>query len=818
MTEPVTVSAEPPANVGMNYVALKEEGTTLVQELSGKIWTDYNEHDPGVTTLEQLCYALTELSYRASFPLADMLLDPVTGLIEPERQGLFPALDILPCNPLTERDYRKLLIDRVPAVGNVWLTPATSDAVQGLYDVAIYAPGRDDCATDESSPDSIISAVRRVYNRHRGLCEDLRTVTLLEHVEATVSADASIDESRTPEVILAGLFFRIGNFLAPEPLRESLKTLLDAGHTPDEIFEGPLLRDGFIADTELQPQATSIAIQDLTRAMVQTPGVTSVRNVSLRADEKVTVGPDGSLPVAPNQVLIVDAGVDAKRGGFSIRLFRNGVEVKPQPARVRRELDRLWAEQRRTYPLAPQYEEYLAMPKGQRQDFRGYTSIQTQYPMVYGIGSAGLSEGAPLARQGQARQFKGYLLVFEQLLTDFFAQLAHVRDLFSSDTELRQTYFSQSLADSVPDVEPLLKREVPGAGTPGYALGLEELVASQDPVTERRNRFLDVLLALCGEELDDDSVANVAWEGRPAAVQAERLMEAKLALLQRLVQSTHGRGRGIDYLERPGPGNVAGMAIKSRIQLGMNEADARPLIDTLDEHGLDLSDSGGPAPEGRALARYADTIEERFAPVLSLPAPESPVASPLRAQAVSGAFLGAASSLENFRVGSLPGESSVALVCKASFEAGWHLAGKFPDTGSAVARAHALAEQVGSLNRQRSQLYIVEHVLLRSARRDGEDAFAYSFTVTAVVSTATQQWRNPEFQSFAREVIRSNAPALVVADCLFLGPARMAGFERLYWAWRNALRQEDSAGLATASARLRDFLEAATRESEAAPA
>lgn len=818
MAEPVTVTAEPPANVGLNYVALKEEGTALIQQLAGHIWTDYNETDPGVTTLEQLCYALTELSYRASFPLADLLLDPVTGLIDPARQGLFPARDILPCNPVTERDYRKLLIDRVPTVGNVWLTPVTSGEVQGLYDLGIYAPGGHDCATDERAPDAIIDAVRRVYHRHRGLCEDLRDITVLENVEAVVSADAGIDESRTPELILAGLFFDIGNFLAPEPRRESLKPLLDAGRTTDEIFEGPLLNNGFIADTELQPKATSIAIQDLTRVMVQRPGVTSVRNVSLRADGAVAVGPDSALPVALNQVLVLDTATDSKRGGFSIRLFRNGVEVKPQPARVRRELERLWAEQRRTYPLAPQYEEYLAMPQGQRQDFRSYTSIQTQYPMVYGIGSAGLPEGAPLARRGQARQLKGYLLVFEQLLADFFAQLSHVRDLFSGDSELSQTYFSQSLADSVPDVEALLKREAPGEDSSGYARGLKELVASQDPVTERRNRFLDVLLALCAEGLEDDAVADVAWEGSPNAVQSERLMEAKLALLHHLVKSTHGRGRGIDSLERPGPGNVAGMAIKSRIQLGMHEADARPLIDTLDEHGLDLSDSGEPAPEGRALARHVDTIEERFSSVVSLPAPESPSAAPLRAQAVSGAFLGAAGSLENFRVGTLPGESSVALVCKAPSERGWHLAGKFPDTGSAVARAHALVDQVGTLNRQRSQLYIVEHVLLRSARRDGEDAFPYSFTVTAVISTATRQWSDSEFQTFAREVIRSNAPALVVADCLFLGPARMARFERLYWAWRNALRLEDSSGLATASARLRDFLEVATREAEVAPA
>ena len=36
-------------------------------------WTDHNVHDPGITTLEMLGYALTDLGYRASFPIQDLL-------------------------------------------------------------------------------------------------------------------------------------------------------------------------------------------------------------------------------------------------------------------------------------------------------------------------------------------------------------------------------------------------------------------------------------------------------------------------------------------------------------------------------------------------------------------------------------------------------------------------------------------------------------------------------------------------------------------------------------------------------------------------
>ena len=57
----------------LNREQLYALGLKHIQRLSSEIWTDYNLHDPGITTLELLCYALTDLSYRASFPIADLL-------------------------------------------------------------------------------------------------------------------------------------------------------------------------------------------------------------------------------------------------------------------------------------------------------------------------------------------------------------------------------------------------------------------------------------------------------------------------------------------------------------------------------------------------------------------------------------------------------------------------------------------------------------------------------------------------------------------------------------------------------------------------
>src|SRR5258708_7786499 len=120
MLEPLTISKSPPAEPGLDQAALYAQGLAHVRRLSGRIWTDHNLHDPGVTILELLCYALTDLGYRASFPIQDLVASE-GGAAEMTEQFATARL-LLPSRPLTALDYRKLLID-VDGVRNAWLVP-----------------------------------------------------------------------------------------------------------------------------------------------------------------------------------------------------------------------------------------------------------------------------------------------------------------------------------------------------------------------------------------------------------------------------------------------------------------------------------------------------------------------------------------------------------------------------------------------------------------------------------------------------------------------------------------------------------------------
>ncbi|MEM9337730.1 MAG: hypothetical protein AAGA66_03320 [Bacteroidota bacterium] len=110
MDEILTISRETPSVQSMDYGFLKDEGIRRIQELAGKIWTDYNEQDPGVTFLEALCYALTDLGYRTTFDMKDLLApNPNDGTSD--GYDFYTARQILHNNPVTIQDYRKLLMD-----------------------------------------------------------------------------------------------------------------------------------------------------------------------------------------------------------------------------------------------------------------------------------------------------------------------------------------------------------------------------------------------------------------------------------------------------------------------------------------------------------------------------------------------------------------------------------------------------------------------------------------------------------------------------------------------------------------------------------
>lgn len=155
MDDITTIKKNLKLNPSQDYEFLRQEGLKHIERLSHDLWTDYNAHDPGITILEALCYAITELGYRCGFDIKDLLTDENGNIVD--SQTFFTAKEILTNEPLTINDYRKLLID-ITGVHNAFLYSGNViyDEKKNPHPVN-EAPVYADCKKDELTfePDSM---------------------------------------------------------------------------------------------------------------------------------------------------------------------------------------------------------------------------------------------------------------------------------------------------------------------------------------------------------------------------------------------------------------------------------------------------------------------------------------------------------------------------------------------------------------------------------------------------------------------------------------------------------------------------------------
>jgi len=157
-----------------------------------------------------------------------------------------------------------------------------------------------------------------------------------------------------------------------------------------------------------------------------------------------------------------------------------------------------------------------------------------------------LPKGESRPQEYQVKQLKAYLLVFEQILANYLAQLSHVRDLFSISMEkdpfgnpkITQTYFSQNLEALVPDAADIWKDLI------GLQDILNSLTEPREAYLVRRNQFLNHLLARFAEQLTDYSLLTVRLSPGKGK---ERLIEDKLNFLNKYPTLSAERAQGFDY-------------------------------------------------------------------------------------------------------------------------------------------------------------------------------------------------------------------------------------------------------------------------------
>jgi len=474
MQQPKTIPRAGTLDTCTNYRELLNRGLDYCQHLGGDLWTDYNEHDPGVTILEQLCYALTDLSYRTNFDIADILA-AAPGARQPE-QPLYTGDRVLPCNALTAFDYRKLLYDRIRGLKNAWLVPVKDHhlGIAGLYRILVEV--REE-VTDESEMERIRQEVVEIMRQARNLAEDLHEVRILKPQPIRVEGTIEIDSKAEPANVLAQVLFAIQNSMIPFPQVQLVDELFRDAVPPDQIWNGPLLNHGALDYQSLMEFKKSVSVDEIAHIILQVPGVKRVKDmvagsppgelsrkpIAIREGHVPRLDPrraisgqspdqEGPLPGGTPSILTPQHSYSINvelEGGFSSAVNSRAVWSKIQELEISMRKNIAYAA-RSLEALS-----YLQLPQGKYRNIQNYYSIQHQFPSVYGLGKGGgrnaLLENLASTRQShdvtqaRIRQLKAYLLFFEQPLADYLAQLAHVGNLFSLDPDLHHSYFYQPL-------------------------------------------------------------------------------------------------------------------------------------------------------------------------------------------------------------------------------------------------------------------------------------------------------------------------------------------------------------------------------------
>lgn len=543
-----------PPNV--DYYHLRREGIAQAQALSGDLWTDYNEHDPGVTILEQLCYALTELGYKTNYDIEVFLR---AHLKEAGKHAFFPAHEIFPAHPTSFMDWRKLILYHVPAVKNAWILPDNENLynVRGLYRVQLQL---NDVQADKAS--ALRAEVLALLNAHRNVCEDVSSIEILAanvlHIEATIVIGATA----MGEEVLAQVAHRLQQFVNPSIRRYSLAELQAQGHPLHEIFDGPVPHQGFILDEDLRPLVTEIYTSRLTKIILGIDGVAAVPVLKVYKDGELVEGDliqmdERKFPIL--EVPLMESDTPA------IQLLQNGQPYEIDFSTANHIFTTLDSSTQSSFAGDTRVTYSYRTPELPLSAFAEYYSIQHQFPAVYGIGDLGVSPRAEVKRHAQAKQLKAYLFVFEQHMANYLVQLSKVQDLFSLDEQVDKSYFFQVM-DSIPRWQELVQY-------PEQLYNeLERIHKRYDNFEERRAKFIDHLLARFNEYIDTAQLMTIYKTvlPKPHLAKAEQeILNNKLQLLRDYVTLGRTRGKAWDYTQPLSPDNVAGLVMRLRLLLNI---------------------------------------------------------------------------------------------------------------------------------------------------------------------------------------------------------------------------------------------------------
>lgn len=775
-----------------SYESLRRAGIELAQQFSGNVWTDYNLHDPGVTILEQLCYALTDLIYRADLDVAAYLTRP-DGTIDFEQLALHHPSAIFPCRPTTSADYRKALLDGVVELDNLWITamaPQERGAVgcRGLYRILLKLD--DEC--EQSDATAVIDKVRRLYGELRNLGEDVAVIAVATTEACELHAEIEVTGARPAADLLAEIYFYCSQRMVGGGGGVSYDRALAEGEPLEHVFEGPLTQRGWYREASVNEPSGEISLAALFAVVKSIEGVDHIRRLCLEKAGHLHY--ESLVPTSDAAVLTLL--VPRRAAQVRVELLHNGRKIEVAIDDLRSKFDELNFTHHSASYGRQGLEQLCALPRGNAVPLRDYYSVLNSFPVVYGVGPQGISSSAPPEVGASVRQLQACLQIFDQIMANYLANLDSVKELFSCGNHPPRSYHDQRLE------EPAI-------------VGFERIQQSCDNYYDRKSRLLDYLLALYGETLAPELWQHEHYYSDPSRV-AEAVVARKLSYLKAVVTLGRDRAAAFDY-HRPVDQsvNVSGLQHRVCLQLGFVQPPGASLTSAILQQETQL------LPHARYLQQRVESDAPRLLEMATLEAarraalvalPELALALQLGLHTVpvsssasrllhntllSEQVLREGIVIDNYRVERVNDGEEYALWLQIDAQYCWYL-GVYNDATATVQAALALRHRFLQLNRESEGLHLVEHILLRPGGNvwretiglPAEEDF-YSCRVSLLFPAWSTRCYDTSFRVVAEETVALNLPAHLYAEFYWLEFQTMCEFEILHQNWLQLQQHEE---------------------------
>lgn len=466
-----------------DWHSLRNQSIAILQNMNGEHlkWTDYNVQDPGITLLESLCFAITDLGYRLKFPIQDLLAFNTHFSGKGRVRTVFLAPEqVLTTPQVTLSDYIQWCTEQ-PGITGAWLRRHKT----GLYQLFLGV-------SKKESLNDRYGEILQQLNERRNIGEKFVQGKLLPNKAIIINIELNLKDEAIADDIYLVIEQQIEHFLT-NSISQSIElatqpcnlTLANEKSTKSENLNNEhqsyplgLEQTRHFPVIKLDKSALLLKLQAIT-------GIEQVTKMSLTTSQTLMDKNESEHQILEIHEAIPFVLSGNESGGSKLRLSQFGQittknlnEIEPHspvppPAHNPNKLSK------------------LNYPQGKYRFLYVYETVQNELPEYYGVGKFGLSDIGN--GNDAADHLRCYLILFDLLLNDYFAQVEGLKVSFSmiDQCETIAGFYSQPLHK---DAGYDLVKNPNVVDDPKYIENMKMLDQQQ------QNKMLNYLLAQHGED------------------------------------------------------------------------------------------------------------------------------------------------------------------------------------------------------------------------------------------------------------------------------------------------------------------------------